>query len=340
MLMKNVIPVTCTVVIAVVVIGVNLAHRSGNVEPIVWYGNAAHPYIEEVRTGAEAFARDSVTAVYCTVGQEWTQDNQNQNVEALSTRGHRGFALYPSDPGGANGLFTLLTNRGCHVVAFGAEPALPTPAAFTVATDIGDAARVATTELIRLMGGRGRILNVLEAVTDVNTVKRDEGIREVVAAHPGVEIVQTISDMIQIGEATTKIQSALAARGAEIDGIIATGFNPTVATTAILSEWHKDPGRKRIRFIGIDTDATVLQAIREGAIDATVAQNPYGHGYLSCAILSLMDQGWTPRQRYQFIDSGIVVVHRDNLDTYAADIRKVTDRLVRELPTHYLSSPD
>ena len=41
--------------------------------------------------------------------------------------------------------------------------------------------------------------------------KRDEGIREVVAKHPGVEIVQTISDMIQVGEATTKIQSALAA---------------------------------------------------------------------------------------------------------------------------------
>jgi ribose transport system substrate-binding protein len=323
-----------------VVVGVKLTRRSSQVEAIVWYGNAAHPYIEEVRAGAEAFARDSGSDVYCTVGQEWTQDNQNQNVEALSTRGHRGFALYPSDPAGANGLFTLLTNRGCHVVAFGAEPTLPTPASFTVATDIGDAARIATAELIRLIGGQGRILNVLEAVTDVNTVKRDEAIREIVAAHREVEIVQTISDMIQIGEATTKIQSALAARGEEIDGIIATGFNPTVAAAAILSEWHMDPRHKRIRFVGIDTDATVLQAIRDGAIDATVAQNPYGHGYVSCAILELLEQGWTLRHPYQFVDSGIVMVRRDNLDTYAAEIRKVTDRLVRELPTRYLRSPE
>jgi ribose transport system substrate-binding protein len=274
------------------------------------------------------------------VGQEWTQDNQSQNVEALSTKGHRAFALYPADPAGANGLFGLLTERGSRVVAFGAEPMLPTPATFTVATEIREAAREATRELIRLMGGKGRILNVLEAVTDVNTVKRDEGIREVVAAHPGVEIVQTISDMIQIGEATTKIQSALAARGEELDGIIATGFNPTVAAAAILTEWHKDPSHKRIRFVGMDTDPTVLRAIREGGIDATVAQNPYGHGYVSCALLAMMEQGWNPRQPYQFIDSGIIIVRRENLDTYAEEVQRVTEQLLAALPTVYLQPPN
>lgn len=338
--MRNVIPISCALTIAVVVVGVKLTRQKSAVEPIVWYGNAAHPYIEEVRIGAEAFARESGVPVYCTVGQEWTQDNQNANVEALSTRGYKGFALYPADPAGANGLFRLLISRNLHVVAYGAEPALPTPVPFTVATDIKGAAMRATEELIRLMGGRGRILNLLEAVTDVNTRKRDEGIREVVARHPGVEIVQTISDMMQMGEATTKIQSALAARGDEIDGIIATGFNPTVAAASILTEWHKDPGHKRIHFIGIDTDPTVLRAIREGAIDATIAQNPFGHGYLSCAILNLLNQGWTPRQPYQFINSGIVLVTRDNLDTYADEVRRVTERIAGELKTRYLKPPE
>ena len=61
-----------------------------------------------------------------------------------------------------------------------------------------------------------------------------------------------------------------------------------MAAASILTEWHNDPRHKRLRFIGIDTDVTVLKAIREGAIDATVAQNPYGHGYVSCAILRLL----------------------------------------------------
>lgn len=337
--MRNVIPISCALTIAAVVAGVKLTRHAAAREPIVWYGNAVHPYMSEVRGGVEAFVKDSGVGAYCTLGQEWTQDNQNVNVEALSTQGYKAFSLYPGDPAGANGLFRLLKRRGQHVVAFGAEPALPTPVAFTVATDIKAAAMTATEELIRLTGGRGKILNLLEAVTDVNTRKRDEGIREVVARHPGVEIIQTLSDMMQMGEATTKIQSALAARAGEVDGIIATGFNPTVAAASILSEWHKDPQHKRIRFIGIDTDATVLRAIREGAIDATVAQNPFGHGYLSCTILKLLIEGWTPRRDYQFINAGIVVVTRANLDSYPADIRKVTEGLVAELKTKYLNPP-
>jgi ribose transport system substrate-binding protein len=236
-------------------------------------------------------------------------------------------------------LFRLLRSRGQHVVAYGAEPALPTPATFTIATDIKGAAMQATEELIRLMGGQGKILNLLEATTDVNTRKRDEGIREVVARHRGVTIVQTLSDMMQMGEATTKIQSALAARGREIDGMIATGFNPTVAAAAILTEWHKDPAHKRIRFVGIDTDATVLRAIRDGAIDATVAQNPFGHGCLSCALLKLLIEGWTPQRDYQFINAGIVVVTRENVDSYSTEIRKVTDALLAGLRTRFLHPP-
>jgi ribose transport system substrate-binding protein len=337
--MRNLIPITCALTIAVVVVGVKVSRRQAAREPIARYGNAAHPYISEVRAGVEAFARDAGVRVRCGIGQEWTQDNQNVNVEALSTRGYRAFALYPGDPAGANGLFRLLRSRGQHVVAYGAEPALPTSASFTVATDIKAAAMTATEELIHLMGGRGKILNLLEAVTDVNTRKRDEGIREVVARRPGVEIVQTLSDMIQIGEATPKIQSALAARAGEIDGMIATGFNPTVAAAAILTEWHKDPRHKRIRFIGIDTDSTVIRAIRDGSIDATIAQNPFGHGYISCAILQLMNEGWTPRREYQFINAGLVLVTRDNLETYPAVIRKVTDGIVAELKTKYLDPP-
>jgi ribose transport system substrate-binding protein len=84
---------------------------------------------------------------------------------------------------------------------------------------------------------------------------------------------------------------------------------------------------------------TVLKAIRDGAINATVAQNPFGHGYLSCALLDLLHQGWTPRQDYAFINAGIVVVMRANLDTYAAEIQQATQRIAAELKTRHLVPP-
>jgi len=337
--MKKIAVIALVVVLAAVVIVVNLNRKKAGVEPIVWYGMMPHPYKTEVRSGVERFEAETGVAALKVVGQQWTQDNENVNVEALSTKGHKAFSIYPGDPAGANALFAQLKGRGQIVVAYGAEPALPTPVPFTVATDIKAAAMTAAEKLIEMMGGKGRILNVLELVTDINTKKRDDGIKEVVARHPGVEIVQTISDMTQASEATVKIQSALAARMDEIDGIITTGYNPTIAAAAVLTEWHKDARHKRIRFIGIDTGATVLQAIRDGSIDATIAQNPPGHGYISCMLLKLLLDGWTPVQDYQFIDAGIVVVTRDNIDTYAAEVRKITDRIAADLKTKYLRAP-
>src|SRR5258708_32987106 len=115
-----------------------------------------------------------------------------------------------------------MTARGQFVLAYGAEPALPTPASFTVATDIQGAADTACEELIRLMGDHGHILNGLETVTDINTQQRDARIRAAVRPHPQVTIIQTISDMSQASEATTQLQSALSARAGESDGMITT----------------------------------------------------------------------------------------------------------------------
>jgi len=331
--------VSAAVVVSALVVGCQDKSGSSGAEPIVWYGMMPHPYISEVQQGVEACEKDNNVTILKVVGQEWTQDNENSNIRALSTKNHKAFSIYPGDPAGANGLFKQLKDHGQIVVAYGAEPDLPTPAVFTVATDIKGAAMVAAEELIKMMGDKGNILNVLETVTDINTQKRKEGIEEVVAKHPNVKIYNTISDMTQVSVAKEKIDQALAAGAKEIDGIITTGYNPTIAAAEILSEWHKDASHKRIRFIGIDTGPTVIKAIGEGHIDATIAQNPFGHGYISTRILKMMLDGWKPVKDYQFVNGGIVVVTKANLDTYQQEVRKITDGIVADLKTKYLTPP-
>jgi ribose transport system substrate-binding protein len=335
--MKIKSPLTRALSIFLLAVAGPVAWKAQGAEPICWYGMMPHPYMSLVQKGVEACAKDYNVKIYTTVGQEWTQANETQNVEALSTRGYKAFSIFPADPTGANGLFQGLKSRGILVVAFGAEPNLPTPASFTVATDIKGAAMRACEDLIKFMGDKGNILNVLETVTDINTKKRDEGVKEVVAKHPNVHIIQTISDMTQQSVARNKIESALAARGSEIDGMITTGYNPTVAAAALLTERHKNAQNKRIRFIGIDTDPTVLQAIRDGYIDGTIAQNPFGHGYISCALLKLMLDGWKPTKPYQFIEAGDVLITKENVDTYSKQIDAITQKIKDDLTTKYLT---
>jgi ribose transport system substrate-binding protein len=113
-----------------------------------------------------------------------------------------------------------------------------------------------------------------------------------------------------------------------------------VAAAAVLSEWHAKPDHKRLRYIGIDTGDTVMAAIRNGSIDATVSQNPYGHGYISCTLLARMADGWTPKQPYQFINAGHVIVTKDNIDTYAGDVQAITGSIIADIETKYLNPPE
>lgn len=313
--------------------------RHSRLEPIVLYETLPHPYMTAVGEGAKDFEKESGVRVRVLVGQESTQANTNTNVESMFTVGYRAFAIYPVDPAGSKGLFARLTRGHSYVVAYGAQPQKGTETPFAVATDTRRAATLAAEKLVELLGGHGRVLNVLESLTDANTPIRKAAIEAVIAEHPGVQIIQTVGDVITEQKAREKIESALVARGDEIDGVICTGYTTTVAAAVLLEEHNRKPGAKRIRFVGLDTDERVLAAIRDGWIDMTLAQNPHGHGYISCALLSLLLDGWTPKVPYQFIDSGCVPVTKENLDTFEGDIDRVTTSIVANLKQKYFNPP-
>ena len=87
----------------------------------------------------------------------------------------------------------------------------------------------------------------------------------------------------------------MARGGGYVDGIICTGYVPTVALSKILTDYQAK-NKKHIAGVGIDTDPVTIKAVQDGVLDGTVAQNPYGHGYLSLLALKYMSEGWKPRR--------------------------------------------
>lgn len=300
-----------------------------------WYASTIHPYFTEVEKGVDAFAKDNGVEVLKQLGQDWTQDNQNQNVQALVALGYNAISIFPSDVTAASQLEKEIAAEGVTVVDFGQATLEPTGASFAVATDVKPAAMMATEALIASMGGKGNILNVLEVPSE-NTALRKAGVEEVVAKYPDVKIIQEVADMSTIEQSTEKVQAALAANMDDIDGIIATGYTPTVAVAQILTEL-KASGGKQIHFFGIDTDPIVLDAIRADAIDGTLAQNPFGHGYISLMLLKLMGEGYKPVEGKRFVNAGALIVSKANVDTFDADVTALTKSIVDSLTTEYLT---
>jgi ribose transport system substrate-binding protein len=303
----------------------------------VWYASAPHPYFDEVTKGVVAFGEDFGVEVDQQVGPDWNQDSQNQRMEALAAQGARAFSVYPTNASGANALFEELTGQGATIVSFGASPQLPTTAKFVVATDVKTAAAQAAEALIEAMGGEGKIINVLEILTDPNTVLRKEGIEEVVANYPDVEIIQEVAGIQSPEEAVQKISDAVAANAATVDGIIATGFVPSVAIAQVLSDYRDQGGDRDIKAVGIDEDPVVMKAIEDGIMTGTIAQNPYGHGYLSLLALACMENGYVPAEGAYHIDAGTAFVTAENIDTYSDDITAITNGIKDSLLTEYMT---
>lgn len=303
---------------------------------MVWYAPAPHPYFEEVLKGVDAFEAEYGIPIHRQFGPDWEQGSQNERVEALAAQGYNLFSIYPTDASGANGLYEELTANGIRVINFGASTLEPTTASFVVATDVKTAAKQATEELIKAMGGKGKIINVLEVLEDSNTVLRKEGIEEVVAQYPDVEIIQEISGMNSVEEAVEKIGNAVSANIEQVDGLVATGFTTSVGIAQVLGEYYQTGGEREIHAVGIDTDPTVMKAIEEGVMDGTISQNPFGHGYLSLLALKLMADGYEPVEGAYRIDAGTAFVTKDNLETYANDIAAITEQIKAELAEKYL----
>ena len=145
-----------------------------------------------------------------------------------------------------------------------------------------------TKALIKAMGGKGNILHTGSRLVDPNTQLRIKAIDKAAEeAGPDVKVYQHLTDTDSQETGDQKINGLLAAKAAEIDGIVSTGYVSSVVAARSL----RNIGDKRIKMIGIDDDPIVLKAIEDGFLQGTMAQNPYGQGYIAGYVLNKLRNG-------------------------------------------------
>lgn len=289
-----------------------------------------------VQAGVMAFEADFGQKVESSVGTEWTQDIENQLVEAMAAQGYDCFMIFGADTAGANGLYEELYNNGCQVINYAGLVDDPQKAALTLASNVYTQAYESCKKLIESMGGKGTIINVLENLGDVNTVKRQKGVEDAVAEYPDVSIAQTVADIKTVDEGYTKVSDAITANPG-VTGIIATGGTASKGVANALSDYYGTNASAQHIFAATQDQSTeVMNGISAGSIDHTVGQNGYGMGYVSNLLLMYLKDGWVPQTWGEHIDTGMVFITKDNMDSYQKDIEKVTNELVASIESKIL----
>ena len=298
-----------------------------------------HPYFAPM-PGAMAQAQKDfgIAQAAYKVPPAWTLNDQNQLIESLVSSGYNAFEIYPGDVNGTNATIAELAARGIPSAEIGACTNLPTKAKFCIATDVYKAAYAATMDLIKILGGHGKIVHLTGLLVDPNTKARENAVQAAVATtHGSVTLVQTIADIDSPQPAADAVHSLLAAQGNNIDGIVATAYNDAVAAAKGLT----DSKNTHIKLIGIDTDPIVINAIKSGYAAGTMEQNPYGQAYLSAYTLDQMvSHGCTWKSSAPFkIDSGTTLITKANVDKLLAPTQALTAQILKSLKTQYLACP-
>ncbi|MCB8881312.1 sugar ABC transporter substrate-binding protein [Acidisoma cellulosilytica] len=302
-----------------------------------------HPYFATWKQGgADAAKAFGLKAADFKVPQQWQLSEQNELLESLLAQGYNGFVIFPGDPVGSVSTVSEMVSNGAPVVTAGGCLKDPSDAAFCLATDTGNSAYLGTKQLIRAMGpGKKRILHLTGFLADPNTQLRIDAV-EKAATESGDQVVQVIADIDAPEPAAEKVNAYLAAHANDVDGIISTAWVPSVVAANAL----RKIGDKRIHMVAIDTDQVVLQAIKDGYVDGTMIQNPYGQAYIGAYAVDKLRSGCQVKAdapfksnalTKKFIDSGTAFVDAHDVDSYVQTMQDKTKQLLSTFATTYLT---
>lgn len=299
------------------------------VEPtkVASVGGGPHPFFDPWGPGtADAVADFELAGGTYEFPPQWELTAQNNLIETLVAQGYNAFTIFPGDANGTNTLMEELANEGIPSIAGGGCTSEPSPAAFCLATDVGNSAYIATKALITALGDKCtvddpcQIVHIASRLVDPNTQARIAAVDLATYETEGrVEVLQHLTDSDDQEAATRKVGAILASSGDDIDGMISVAYvGSSVAATLL-----RNLGDKRILFIGIDDDPEVLRGIEDGFVLGTMSQNPYGQSYLGAWVLDKIRHGCTVQPTAPFlIDTGTFLITADGAPI--GDIESVT----------------
>jgi ABC-type sugar transport system, periplasmic component len=288
-----------------------------------------------VLEGITAFEKDYRAHVEWMVGTEWTQDIENQSVEAMAADGYNLFMILSADSSGANALYQELRENNFHVINYCNKVDEPAKCEAVLSSDNSVNAYASAKKLIELMGGEGEIIHVLENLNDVNTRIRQKAVEKAIAEHPGVKICQIVADITTVDEGYEKVFDALTSNP-DAKGIICCAGTASKGVANALADYYgTNPDAKHIYCGTMDQAGEVLAGIRSGQIDYTVAQNGWAMGYVSALALCMLEDGWKPKNDGQFIDTGYIFIDKSNIDRWQNDIETAAADLIGALETDW-----
>ncbi len=176
------------------------------------------------------------------------------------------------------------------------------------------AGRIMGEQAVKLLGGKGTVA-IITSVGATNLQRRLDGVRESLAAAPGITIVETYD----IKEDTVRCAEIIATgsrRYPDLGAWVSVGGWPVFTRSALVGV---DPAKTKV--IAFDTVEAALPLLKEGKVQLLIGQKYFGWGSEPVKLLAGIKAGRMPPATV--IDSGLDIVTKENVEEYEAQWKRL-----------------
>jgi len=271
-----------------------------------------HVFWKSVEAGAKkAGQEEQVQIIWKGPLTENDAAQQIALVEQFATEGVSGIVLAPLDANSLRRPVQQAMARKVPVVIYDSGLSGEPGKDFVsfVATDNRKGGTLAGEELVRLLGGKGKVVLLRYNVGSASTDEREKGFLEVMAKYPGIVMLEKDRyGGATVGEAQKNAENLLD-KLKECDGIFCPNESSTLGMLNALKA-NGLAGKKK--FVGFDATPALVTALKAGEVQALVAQNPTHMGYTAVKTMVRHLRG---EKVEPVIDTGCELVTLENLDT-------------------------
>jgi ribose transport system substrate-binding protein len=271
----------------------------------------SHSFWKSVHNGADKAAREfGATLIWKGPPKEDDRSQQIGLVEQYVSEGVSGICLAPLDGNALIDPVHLANRKKIPVVIFDSPLNGKAGEDFVAltATDNHKGGMMAGEEMARLLNGKGKVALLRYAVGSTSTEAREKGFLDAIAKHPDIQVIEkdryagaTLNEAQKNAEnMLDKIRAA--------DGVFCPNESSTQGMLNVLRD-NNLTGKKK--FVGFDTSSALLGGLKDGDIQALVAQNPTNMGYT--AVKTMVDH-LNGKQVPTVVDTGCALVTKETIN--------------------------
>ena len=271
-----------------------------------------HVFWKSVHAGAVKAAEElGVEVIWKGPLKEDDRESQITTVENFINLKVDGIVLAPLDDAALRAPVETAVENDIPVVVIDSGLKSDKHVSF-VATDNTVGGGLAGKEMARILGGKGKVILLRYMVGSASTMNREKGFLDAIAKHESIEVVSENQHAgATLPEAVTASENLLAqfkeGDGLSIDGIFCPNESSAAGMLKALTD-AKLAGK--VTFIGFDSSTQLVQALKDGHMQATVVQDPINMGYLGVKTMVAHLKGGRIEKR---VDTGATLVTPGNM---------------------------